>query len=188
MSRLACVLSLAILLAGCDSSSKPKAPTPDKPRTTQAPGARAADGSVVPGDTVSVNYTGKLDDGTVFDTSLKRGGQPLEFVVGAPGLIKGFTKGVVGMKVGQKKTVVVPPEDGYGPSDPTLIAKVSFNELGPEAKSIKLGQVFGYEFSGGRKLNAAVTRIDADGLTLDANEKLAGKRLTFEIELLSKGR
>ncbi|MDR1412655.1 MAG: FKBP-type peptidyl-prolyl cis-trans isomerase [Actinomycetes bacterium] len=102
----------------------------------------AADsGGAKDGDTVKVDYTGKLEDGTVFDSSETEGRTPLEFTVGAGEMIPGFDKGVVGMKVGEKKTLTLPPEEAYGeagiegviPPNATLTFDVTMVEITPAA-------------------------------------------------------
>jgi FKBP-type peptidyl-prolyl cis-trans isomerase 2 len=131
------------------------------------------------GDKVEVHYTGKLEDGTKFDSSHDRG-KTLGFTVGAGQMIKGFDAGVVGMSVGETKTIKMSPEDGYGQPRKELIFvanKSQFPDLGETA--ISVGQKF--NSSNGQ---AVVTKIDGDNITMDANHHLAGKSLIFEVEMV----
>lgn len=99
--------------AGAGATSQPAGKTETKPNglkiTYVAPSGGAKDG-----DTVSVLYTGKLENGTEFDSSAKHGGEPIEFVLGRQMVIKGWDEGIQGMQVGEKRTLVIPPTLGYG--------------------------------------------------------------------------
>jgi len=129
------------------------------------------------GDTVKVNYVGTLEDGTQFDSS--EGREPLEFVVGAGQMIAGFDKGVVGMKVGDKKTITIAPEDAYGfPSDERIM-EVDKSNFPPD-----LELEVGMELSGPGGYPVTVKEITDSAVTIDANHPLAGKTLTFELELV----
>ncbi len=132
------------------------------------------------GDTVAVHYTGKLADGQVFDTSVGR--DPLEFTVGAGQLIAGFDKAVHGKSVGDKTTVEVPPEDGYGQPDPERIQTIPREML--DADGLEEGQVLGLQTPDGQALQATVQALNEETVTLDFNHFLAGKTLTFEIEVV----
>jgi peptidylprolyl isomerase len=134
------------------------------------------------GDTVRVNYTGTLSDGSVFDSS--EGGEPLEFVMGAGSVVPGFEKAVSKMKVGEKKTVKIPPEEAYGPRDPDLVAVISKDEV-PEGMEIRIGQKLPLKSNRGDTMTATVVEITEDSYILDGNQQLAGEELTFEIELIS---
>ena len=134
------------------------------------------------GDVVQVNYTGKLADGTVFDTSIGR--QPLEFTLGAGQMIPGFEKAVLGMKVGEKKTVTIPSAEAYGPHLDSLIIEVPKEKVKVDGE-LAVGQVLGATDPNGQQIRFTVIAISDNGtVTLDANHPLAGKDLTFEIELL----
>ncbi|MBA7695312.1 Trigger factor [subsurface metagenome] len=132
------------------------------------------------GDKVAVHYTGTLYDGSVFDSSVGRA--PLEFVLGAGEMIPGFDKAVRGMKVGQTKKVTLSPDEAYGPYDPNLIFMAGRDELGLE---VQVGQQLRLQTESGKTVIATVTQITEENITVDANHALAGKELTFEIELIS---
>lgn len=137
-------------------------------------------GVVQPGDLVRVHYTGSLDDGTVFDSS-RQEGDPIAFVVGEGQLISGFESAVVGMAVGETRTVRLEPEEAFGQRDERLVATVS-REGAPE--DLEVGDVVVIDREGHR---ATVVQMTDDDLTLDLNHTLAGKTLTFEIELVGIG-
>jgi len=134
------------------------------------------------GDTVQVNYTGKLADGTVFDSSVGR--EPLEFTLGAGQMITGFEKAVLGMKVGEKKTVTIPSDEAYGPHLDDMVVEVPREKL-PSNIEPKVGQMLEATRPDGEKIGFIITSIsDNNTVTIDANHPLAGKDLTFEIELV----
>ena len=133
------------------------------------------------GDYIKVHYTGSLDDGSVFDSSVGR--EPLEFTAGAGQMIKGFDAAVIGMKVGEVKTVTIPAEDAYGLHDKELILTFSKDEL-PEGMDPKVGDQIPLTGTGGRIMNAPVIDVTETSIIVDANHRLAGKDLTFEIELV----
>lgn len=129
------------------------------------------------GDTVKVDYTGKLDDGTVFDSS--KGRTPLEFTVGAGQMIKGFDEAIPGMKVGETKTVKILADKAYGPYQPELVGKVPISNF-PPSITPTVGQKL--QLSNGMPVK--VTAVSDTEVTLDANHELAGKDLTFDITLV----
>lgn len=134
------------------------------------------------GDTVSVHYTGTLADGTVFDSSLDR--EPLTFTLGQGQLIKGFEAVVRGMEVGDKATTVIEPEEGYGPVREEMTAKVERSRL-PEGIEPLVGDKLQIPGESGQPMVVTVSEVTEDTVTLDANHPLAGKQLTFEIELVT---
>ncbi len=133
------------------------------------------------GNTVKVHYTGKLDDGTIFDTSVER--EPLEFTIGAGQMIPGFEGAVRGMQVGQVKTVTIPAEEAYGPHNEDMVLVVERDKL-PENLNPVVGQRLQMQQENGNMTVLVVIDFSDTTITLDANHPLAGKALTFEIELL----
>jgi FKBP-type peptidyl-prolyl cis-trans isomerase 2 len=129
------------------------------------------------GDIVKVDYTGRLGDGTVFDSS--KGRTPLEFTVGAGRMIKGFDEAIPGMKVGQTKTVKIPADQAYGAYQPDLVGVIPKSNFPPE-----ITPTVGMELQLSNGMPVTVTAVNATDVTLDANHKLAGKDLTFDITLL----
>ena len=128
------------------------------------------------GDTVRVHYTGTLDDGSEFDSSAGR--EPLEFTLGSGQVIPGFDNAVAGMAVGDTKTVTMGPDDAYGTSDPDLVQVVERGRIPPDI-ALEVGMLLS---AGGQRLQ--VTAFDDESVTLDANHPLAGKALTFALELV----
>lgn len=134
------------------------------------------------GDTVQVNYTGKLADGTVFDTSYGR--WPLQFTIGSGQLIPGFEKAVAGMSIGEKKTVVIPSDEAYGPRVEKAVVEVSRANLPPDLDP-KVGQRLEIVQQNDETVLVTVVATSEESITLDANHPLAGRDLTFEIELVA---
>lgn len=133
------------------------------------------------GSTVKVAYTGRLKDGTVFDSS--EGREPLEFVVGSGQVIPGFDEAVEGMQVGEKKTIEIACENAYGPHFDEGVMTVSRNDF-PKGMDPKVGDRLQATQPDGRSMILSVTNTDDESVTLDANHPLAGEDLIFEIELL----
>lgn len=133
------------------------------------------------GDTVRVHYTGRLADGTVFDTSL--GQEPLEFTLGAGQVILGFEEAVVGMNPGESKTVEVSAEQAYGPHREELVLEVDRRQVPPDL-DLEVGQQLVLRQAPGQLIRVMVTNLSESSVTLDANHPLAGKDLTFEIQLM----
>ncbi|GAB5465413.1 MAG: peptidylprolyl isomerase [Candidatus Kapaibacteriales bacterium] len=133
------------------------------------------------GDKVKVHYTGTFEDGEQFDSSI--GKEPLEFELGAGMMIPGFEKGVVGMEQGEKKKLVLPPEEAYGLYNEEYVVKVGRDKLPPDLNP-ELNMYMEMQMPNGDPVTVMVIAMDDETLTLDANAPLAGKTLTFEIELL----
>jgi len=133
------------------------------------------------GNTVKVHYTGKLNDGTVFDSS--RDGSPLEFTVGSGHVIKGFDNAVSGMAVGEQKTVNIPADEAYGPIRDEMVLTVKREQL-PKNIELKEGLHLQLSQPDGAVFNVMVTNLTEDSVTLDGNHPLAGKDLNFDIELV----
>lgn len=136
------------------------------------------------GNSVSLDYEGKLDDGTVFDSS-KHGDHthPLEFKVGEGSVILGFEKNVIGLKVGEEKTFKIPAKDAYGEIQKSLIQKVP-REAFPKDQKLEEGMVVILDTPTGEKLPLRVEKVEEKEVTLDLNHPLAGKDLTFNIKIL----
>ena len=132
------------------------------------------------GDTVRVEYTGKFEDGQIFDSN--KGREPLEFTLGEGKIIPGFEKAVVGMEVGEEKTVKIPPEEGYGEYIEGLVADVE-RERFPEDLKLEVGRQLVIPQKNGNQLIVTITKVTDSKVTLDANHPLAGKTLIFDIKL-----
>lgn len=133
------------------------------------------------GDTVRVHYTGKFDDGTVFDSSRER--DPLEFTLGQGQIIKGFEEAVDGLAQGAAATVKIPAEKAYGPRKEELVIKVGREQFPPTIEP-KEGVLLNIRHPSGGTMEVSIVEVDESTVTLDANHPLAGKDLTFEIELV----
>jgi len=140
--------------------------------------------TVQQGDKVKVHYRGTLEDGTEFDSSV--GNTPLEFTVGEHAVIPGFEDGVMGLAVGEKKRVVIGPEDAYGPYRPEKVAVVPREQL-PDHIEFKQGAVLQGQSPDGPVV-FLVTDVQGDQVTLDGNHPLAGKALIFELEIVEVAR
>jgi FKBP-type peptidyl-prolyl cis-trans isomerase 2 len=139
------------------------------------------DRSVATGDQIRVNYVGRFEDGSTFDSS--EGREPLEFTVGAEQVIAGFDRAVVGLKPGQSCNVVIAPEDGYGVHVAEMIAEVD-RHLIPDSEKLVLGSMLEIGLADGQTLEVQVVELSETVVTLDGNHPLAGKELHFEIEML----
>lgn len=133
------------------------------------------------GDTVKVHYTGKLDDGSVFDSSVSR--EPLEVTLGEGKLIPGFEDAVIGMDVGDKTTTNIPASEAYGERRDDLEVTVEKNQL-PEDIKPEIGMQLQLNQPNGQPVPVQITEVNDDTIVLDANHPLAGKDLTFDIELV----
>jgi FKBP-type peptidyl-prolyl cis-trans isomerase 2 len=133
------------------------------------------------GDIVKINFTGKLEDGSVFGSTVDS--EPLEFKLGEGRVIPGVEKAVEGMSVGEKKTVQVPPEQAYGPRREELVEEVGRDKFPPEVNP-EVGQKFEVPQQQGQPMVVTVVDVSDSNVKLDANHPLAGKNLTFELELL----
>lgn len=133
------------------------------------------------GDTIKVHYTGKIDDGTVFDTSKDR--EPLEFTIGEGKLIPGFEDAVLGLSVGDVETVKIPAEEAYGEKREDMKVEIDKKQI-PDDINPEIGQRLQIQQKDGGSLQVTVTKMTDTTVTLDANHELAGEDLTFEIEVL----
>ena len=134
------------------------------------------------GDTVKIHYTGKLEDGTVFDSS--EGREPLEFKIGEGQVIPGFEQMVVGMEPGQSKTETIPMDQAYGPRDAQMIVQVDRSQLPPDLNP-EVGQELYVQQPGGITVPVMVVDVNPSSITIDANHPLAGENLVFEVKLVS---
>lgn len=137
--------------------------------------------TVKTGDTVRIHYTGTLADGTVFDSSEDR--DPLQFEVGSGQIIPGLDRALPGMEVGEKKTVEVPSADAYGPIDPAMRQAVLREGIPPEIPLL-IGTALQMQTPEGQVIPVTVVELSDTSVTLDANHPLAGRDLTFAIELV----
>ena len=136
------------------------------------------------GDTVEVHYTGRLADGTVFDTSV--GSEPLEFTLGQSQIIPGFEQAVIGMQVGEAKTVTIPVDQAYGPHREDMILQVDRDEL-PADIDPRVGMQLQMNQGDGIMI-VTITDVSETTIKIDANHPLAGQDLTFDIELVDIGK
>jgi peptidylprolyl isomerase len=134
------------------------------------------------GDTVTVIYQAILDDGSVFDAADED--EPLVFVLGEGDVLPGFEHAVLGMQIGERKLVQVPPEEGYGLREPKLIDEVAVEAL-PKGLTLQVGSQLEVTAEDGTQYRLLVVDLDDERVTLDANHPLAGRSLTFQIELLA---
>ena len=133
------------------------------------------------GDNVSVHYTGKLEDGSVFDTSLAEGREPLTVTLGQGQLIPGFENGLIDMTVGEMKTIEIEPENAYGDIKPQMMSEVPLSQV-PEG--VKAGDMLQGQNQFG-PVNVVVTEVKESTAVLDMNHPLAGKKLIFDLEVVS---
>jgi peptidylprolyl isomerase len=131
------------------------------------------------GDTVRIHFTGRLENGTVFGSS--QAAEPIQLILGSGQMIEGLDRALVGMEVGEKKTVTVSPEDGFGPRRPELQQRVPRAALPEDAK---VGDRLSAR-AGDTPVYVWVRELEEDTATVDGNHPLAGQALTFDIELLS---
>lgn len=133
------------------------------------------------GDTVKIHYTGKLQDGTVFDSSSDR--EPLKFSIGSGQVIPGFDEAVTGMTVGEKKTALIPCDKAYGERNPSMVMIVDRKHV-PADIDPEVGLRLQVGSPSGELIAVTVIEVNDKNITLDANPPLAGEDLTFELELV----
>jgi len=134
------------------------------------------------GDTVKVHYTGRLADGSVFDSSCDR--DPLEFTTGADQVIPGFEDGVLGMSPGESKTITIPADQAYGQHRDELTAVFDRNQFPPDLHP-EVGQQLQLQGENGEPIVVQITNVTDTAVTLDANHPLAGKDLIFDLQLVA---
>ncbi|MDD3827781.1 MAG: peptidylprolyl isomerase [Anaerolineae bacterium] len=133
------------------------------------------------GDTVRVHYMGKLDDGTVFDTTMTH--EPVEFTIGSRQVIPGFEQAVIGLEPGESVTVRVPALKAFGAYRPEMVQSVHPSQL-PDGMEPEVGQQLQIPRSDGQPFLVRVTEVSDASITLDANHPLAGQDLTFNVRLV----
>lgn len=134
-------------------------------------------------NTVKVNYTGKLTNGQVFDSSEMEGREPVEFTLGQGQLIPGFEKGLIDMKLNEKKTITIPKEEAYGEVREELKQEVKKSEL-PQDMEPQVGMGLVSKTPDGHEMNLQIVEVKDETIVVDANHPLAGKDLIFDLEVL----
>ncbi len=136
------------------------------------------------GDTVKIHYTGRLQDGSVFDSSSGR--EPLQFTIGNGEVVPGFEEAVTGMQAGEKKTAEIPCDKAYGEQNASMVMVVDRKQV-PAELDPEVGQRMEMGSPSGELLTVTVIEVNDENITLDANPPLAGEDLTFDIELVEIG-
>lgn len=138
--------------------------------------------TITTGTTVTLNYRGVLEDGTEFDSSYVKG-EPLTFTAGTGQMIPGFDSAVMGMAAGEKKVFTVDPEDSYGERNPDAVQQMPREAFG--GGELVVGAIVQGQNANGQQMMATIAGISDDSVVVDLNHPLAGKELTFEIEVVS---
>ncbi|TVP46052.1 MAG: peptidylprolyl isomerase [Mongoliibacter sp.] len=133
------------------------------------------------GDAVKVHYTGKLNDGTVFDSSANR--EPLQFTLGDGNMIKGFDAAVQGMEIGQEKSVTIPSNEAYGEKRDDMMLDIPLTQVPPHIKP-EIGMELSLQNQQGQPVPVRVVGVEEEKIILDANHPLAGQDLIFDITLV----
>ena len=136
------------------------------------------------GDKVTVHYTGKLADGSIFDSS--EGEEPLIFTIGDEELIEGFEEGVMGMAAGEKKTVTIAPDKAYGEPHDDMLLEVPLSEM-PDDMELEVGDELELTNEEDEPTIVLVSQLNDKSVILDGNPPLAGETLTFDLELVTIG-
>ena len=136
---------------------------------------------IIEGSSVSVNYTGKLEDGTVFDSSLNEGREPLTTVIGTGQLIRGFEQGLIGMSEGETKTIEIEPVDAYGESRDDMYQEIPKENV---PAGVQVGEMLQGMGPMG-PVNVRIAEVRENTVVIDANHPLAGKKLIFDLEIVS---
>ena len=131
-------------------------------------------------NTIKVNYTGKLSNGQIFDTS--EGKEPIEFILGQGRLIPGFEKGLIDMKLNEKKTIEIAKDQAYGDVNDNLIQEINKAEL-PQDMEPKVGMGLVSKSPDGKEINLMVVEVKDESIVIDGNHPLAGHDLIFDVEV-----
>jgi FKBP-type peptidyl-prolyl cis-trans isomerase 2 len=132
-------------------------------------------------NTIKVNYTGKLSNGQIFDTS--EGKEPIEFVLGQGRLIPGFEKGLIDMKLNEKKTIEIAKDQAYGDVNDNLIQEIKRTDL-PQDMEPKVGMGLVSKSPDGKEINLMVVEVKDESIVIDGNHPLAGHDLIFDVEVV----
>ena len=133
------------------------------------------------GDVVKIHFTGTLNDGNVFAST--KDNEPLVFTIGGGSTFQKFEEDIIGMETGDTKKITVPPDDGFGQRDDKLVFKVDKDEVSQHLM-LEVGKKLQVKQENGKVVDMVVAEVDDETITLDANYPLAGKTLTFEVELM----
>ncbi len=133
------------------------------------------------GDLVSLHYVGKFSDGTVFESTDKK---PLRIAVGEHATIIGLEEGIIGMKIGEKKRIIVNPEKAYGKYHKDLIQELPLSKIPPEITP-QVGMVLTQESKSGRTLFMRITKVNRESVVVDVNHPLAGKTVVFDVVVMN---
>ena len=137
------------------------------------------------GDTIKVHYTGTLNDGSQFDSSYNRN-EPIEFVAGTGQMIQGFDEAVIGMEIGEKKSINIPAAKAYGEQNQEAFMNVPKNNFPPDFEFV-VGEMVQGQTESGQPLQAIILEVNENEVLLDFNHPLAGEDLNFDLELVSIG-
>ena len=133
------------------------------------------------GDKVSVHFTGSLEDGSIFGSTQKE--EPFEFIIGQKNVLPGFEDAVIGMEEGDEKEFKLEPSDAYGDHNPELTKEIPRSQLPPDEK-LEPGMVLIMNLPNGFQINANITEVSDETITIDLNHPLAGKTLSFKVKIL----
>ncbi|ABA89317.1 peptidylprolyl cis-trans isomerase, FKBP-type [Syntrophotalea carbinolica DSM 2380] len=136
------------------------------------------------GDVVRVRYTGRYQDGEVFDST--DGRAPFTFVVGSGAVVKGFDEAVIGMRAGERTQVTIGPDKAYGPHKEEYVLSIPRSSM-PAQMSVSTGMQLKLPLQGGKAMTATVTKVTRELIRLDGNHPMAGKTLVFDIEIVATG-
>ena len=133
------------------------------------------------GDTVKVHFEGSLEDGSIFGSTMDE--KPFEFTIGQKSMLQGFENAVIGMHKGETKTITLPPEEAYGPHKKELVHVMDRSGF-PQEINLEIGKRLRVRTQDGRYAIVTIKEFTEDYIVIDENDPLAGKTLTFEIELV----